>query len=167
MREFHDVVASLLDVDGACRDLNFEHPTWAGVGDLIGHLGNSFKEVSASDLEGHVIAEVDPGSVSTAARESGSAHVVFGEGSGLIKRLQVFVVREADGSPFVELTFFPDDVEPAENLRADFLIWANDLRACLKARRYYARYENASWRFGEIGADSGVFLVSDLVAPDA
>lgn len=114
-----------------------------------------------------MIAEVNPGSVSTAARESGSVHVVFGEGSGLIKRLQVFVVREAGGSPFVELTFFPDDVERAENLRANFLNWANDLRACLKARRYYARYENASWRFGDIGAGSGVFLVSDLVAPDA
>ena len=27
--------------------------------------------------------------------------------------------------------------------------------------RYYARYENASWRFGDIGPESGVFLASD------
>lgn len=167
MRELQDVAASLLDVDGFCRDLNFERPTWAGVGDLIGYLDNSFQDVSATDLNGDVLAEVNPESVLSAARESGSAHVILDGGSSLVKHLQIFVVREADGSPFVELTFFPDDLKATQDIRTDFLNWADNLRACLKARRYYARYENASWRFGDVSEDSGVFLVSDLVVPDA
>lgn len=167
MKELHDVASALLDVDGFCRDLNFERPTWAGVGALTGRLQESFKEISATDLQGHEIADVSPESVSYAARDSGSVRLLFGGGTGLIRHLQLFIVREAGGSPFVELTFFPDDVRPAEDLRTEFLSWANDLRACLRARRYYARYENASWRFGDIGDGSGVFLVSDPVAPDA
>lgn len=52
MRELHDIVASLLDRDGSCRDLNFETPTWTGVRDLIGSLESPFGEVSGTDQEG-------------------------------------------------------------------------------------------------------------------
>ena len=79
MTEFFDIVTSLLDRDGSCRDLNFETPTWKGT----------------------------------------------------------------------------------ESLRSDFIEWAQQQQSLLEARRYYARYEDASWHFGDIGAQSGVFLVSD------
>jgi len=43
--------------------------------------------------------------------------LIFNAGVGLIRNLQVFICSEEDGSPFVELTFFPDDVEPGPFLR--------------------------------------------------
>jgi hypothetical protein len=61
----------------------------------------------------------------------------------------------------VELTFFPDDVIPGPFLRRNFIEWAQQMQTHLGARRYYTRYENASWQFGDTGAQSGVFLVSD------
>ena len=61
----------------------------------------------------------------------------------------------------LELTFFPGDVARTPSLRRDFIEWANQMQRCLRARRYHARYENASWELGDTGPDSGVFLVSD------
>jgi hypothetical protein len=50
MREFHDLVAALLDRDGSFRDLDFEAPTWSGVRDLLGALENSFEEVTGTSV---------------------------------------------------------------------------------------------------------------------
>jgi len=93
--------------------------------------------------------------------------LIFNAGVGLIRNLQVFICSEEDGSPFVELTFFPDDVVPGPFLRRNFIGWAQRMQTHLRARRYFARYENASWRFGDTGAQSGVFLVSDDITQDA
>jgi hypothetical protein len=86
---------------------------------------------------------------------------------GPLQNLQVFICSEEDGSPFVELTFFPDDVESGPFLRRDFIAWARQMQTHLGARRYYARYENASWRLGDTGPQSGVFLVSDDITQNA
>jgi hypothetical protein len=85
----------------------------------------------------------------------------FEGGGKLVKNLQVFVGSEEDGSPFVELTFSPEDVEPTTVLREEFIAWAQQMREQLGARRYYARYGDASWQFGDTGPQSGVFLVGE------
>ena len=160
MKELHDIAASLINADGSCRDINFEAPTWEGVEDLMANLIGSYGNASATDGEGRTVATL-PNALLETARDIGSVHLILREGSGLIKFLQVFVFSEEDGAPFVELTFFPDDVERTPTLRGDFIEWANTMRARLGARRYYARYEDVSWQFGDTGANSGVFLVSD------
>lgn len=165
MKELHDIATSLLDADGSCRDINFEAPTWEGVEDLMGSLVGSYKNASATDREGRTIATL-PRALLEAARDSGSVHLILKEGDGPIKFLQVFVFSEEDGAPFVELTFFPADIERTPTLRDEFIEWAEAARARLGALRYYARYENASWEFGDTGANSGVFLVSDEAAAD-
>lgn len=167
MRELHDIVTSLLDRDGSCRDLNFEAPTWAGVEQLLALLEASFGEVSGTDQEGKGLEPPFRQSAFAVAHKRGHAHLLLKGGAGLIKNLQVFVCSEEGGSPFVELTFFPGDVEPTASLRTDFISWAAQMQSLLEARRYYARYENALWQFGDIGAQSGVFLVSDDIVQDA
>jgi hypothetical protein len=167
VRELHDIVGSLLDMDGSCRDLNFEAPTWAGVEDLLHMLEGMFEEASGTDQEGRVIVAPLRDAVLLVSQNRGHLHLVFKAGSSLVKNLQIFVCSEDDGTPFVELTFFPDDVEQTPSLRCDFIAWAHQMQICLRAHRYYARYENASWQFGDTGADSGVFLVSDDVTTEA
>jgi hypothetical protein len=110
----------------------------------------SFQNCSASDQEGREFTRPLAASVSKSARDGGFIHLVFGRGPGIIKRLQVFVSGNNDGSPFVELTFFPDDVELTQELRRDFIEWANAMQRHFRARRYFARHENASWQFGDI-----------------
>ena len=80
-------------------------------------------------------------------------------GSQFVRDLQIFLFREADGTPFVELTFFPEDVAKTGDVRTTFLQWLEALRDMLGAHRCYARYENASWTFGDVAQGSGVFLV--------
>jgi len=166
MKELFDIVTSLLDVDGSCRDVTFEDPNWNGVADLIRSLQAAFPDCSASDQEVGALTGPLAEFVSKAVRERGCALIEFGGGPGIIKRLllQVFV-EEDDGSPFVELSFFPEDVEPTQELRRDFIEWADTMQRLLRARRYYARYENASWQFGDISSNRGVFLLSDELDP--
>ena len=167
LRELSDIVTSLLDRDGSCRDLNFEGPTWAGVKDLLDSLESAFGEVSGTDQEGKVLTAPFRDFVLAVAENRGYLHLIFNVGAGLIRNLQVFICSEEDGSPFVELTFFPDDVESGPFLRRDFIAWARQMQTHLGARRYYARYENASWRLGDTGPQSGVFLVSDDITQNA
>lgn len=166
MTDLHDIATSLLDRDGSCRDVNFEHPVWCGVDDMIRRLRSTFKKIKVFDSGGNTINELAPGSVFSAAK-NGFVQLVLEEGSDLIANLQVFVALEDDGTPFVELTFFPEDVKATSNLKRDFITWADEIRRLLRADRYFARYENASWEFGDLGPTSGVFLVSEHAKPNA
>jgi hypothetical protein len=167
MRELHDIVTSLVKADGSCRDVNFEGPSWDGVTDLLRSLEASFQECSATDQEGRELTRPLAASVLRLARDGGFVYLIFGLGSGIIKRFQVFVSAEEDGSPFIEFSFYPNDVERTQELRRDFIEWADAMQRHLRARRYFARYENASWRFGDTSSTSGVFLVSDEIGTDA
>jgi hypothetical protein len=166
MRELIDIVTSLLDVDGACRDVTFEGSSWNGVADLIRCLQASYPDCSASAQEVRALTGPLAASLSRAIRDKGCVLIEFRRGPGIIKRLQVFVSGEADGSPFVELTFFPEDVKPTQELRCDFIEWADTMQRHLRARCYYARYENASWQLGDISSTGGVFFVSDELDVD-
>jgi hypothetical protein len=165
VKELHDIVRALTDyAEGFCRDVTFVGSTWEGVDALIEHLERLFNRESATDNEGQQVL----GSVSGGAIKTGSVHLVLGDGSGVLRRLQVFVDQgEVDEHPRVELTFFPEDVVRAGNVRQNFIDWLDDARRHLQARRYYARYENASWTLGDTGPTSGVFLVSNEAEHDA
>lgn len=87
------------------------------------------------------------------------SRMILRDGDSPIRVLQVFVFLEEDGSPFVELTFFSEDVVRTRDIERDFIGWVEGLRITLKARRAFARYVGAGWVFGDTGQDSGVFLV--------
>lgn len=164
--DLNDIQEALLDEDGTLRDVNFDGSNWEGVSRLIGILLKSFNECTATDSEGREGFDLKLESSLEVAQDGGYLHLVFKNGSGFTSHLQVFITREDDGSPFVELTFSPNDVERTQNLATDFLEWANEMRKHLGARRYFARYENASWRIGDTSHGSGVFFVSDEIEPN-
>ena len=165
MKELHQIEAALIDVDGSCRDVNFEGATWDGVAEFVSSLEQSFEERSAHDADGNLIDEPHCETAIVSARRGGSVHLRYRAGSTVVTALQTFICREDDDSPFVELTFFPQDVLRTEHLERDFILWMNEIQMRLQARRYYCRYENASWCFGDTGPRSGVFLVSDRPTP--
>jgi hypothetical protein len=91
LRELSDIVTSLLDMDGSCRDLNFEGPTWEGVKDLLDSLESAFGEVSGTDQEGKVLTAPFRDFVLAVAENRGYLHLIFNAGTGLIRNLQVFI----------------------------------------------------------------------------
>ena len=134
--ELPDIDRSLgHDDDGMCRDVNFEGPTWAGVRALSAWLMESFKEHTATDHNGLPIAGFGSGVLLAPGHEY--CHATFAGGGGLFQRLQAFISAEDDGSPFVELTFFPDDFGLSNSLRDRFLEWATQVCSLLQARRYF------------------------------
>ena len=159
MHEIHDIESSLLDVDGSFRDLNFEGLTWYGVAELLALLGESYEGGSGDDAEGNAFIEPFPDFMRALATRFGHARI-WG-GAPPVTSLQVFLFADADGAPLVELTFYPGDLVNTIDLRADFINWEDRIRARAGARRMFARYENASWRVGDVGAGSGVFAVFD------
>jgi hypothetical protein len=156
----HDVRECLLDQDGSCRDINFETPTWPGAFRLVGQLEAQFARVC---LGTSTFTEFQDAStaMSRVQRDRGHAQLLFREGNGLLAELQLFVSVEKDGTPFVEITFFPQDVIPVPSLSDAFITWVRDVRKALCSCCSFVRYENASWTFGDIGPNSGVFIVSN------
>ena len=157
------IMAALTDVDGTCRDINFEGYSWEGVEGLLSYLVECSNSAPALDGQGRQMDPI-PGSLVEAARKTGCVHLSLGEPCELIGHLQVFIATNEDKSPFVELTFFPEDIETTESLEGDFIEWLDSVQLRLGAQRYYVRYENASWQTGDTSPSSGVFLVSDEVA---
>lgn len=162
----HPIKPSLLDFDdGSCRDVNFAKPTWDGVRRLSNRLLSEYRIESAIDGQGESLCTSGSDGVLDWLRKSDSVRLILVRGPSPIRSLQVFIYREPDGSPFVELTFFPEDVVDSQTLECDFPTWVRELRDGLGATASYARYENASWAFGDTSAESGVFLVSGPIGP--
>jgi hypothetical protein len=61
---------------------------------------------------------------------------------------------------FVELTFFPQDVDKKAYSLKEFLKWLKPFLVSLNTSTYFVRYENASWKYGDTSEDSGVIFTN-------
>lgn len=156
----HDARECLLDQDGSCRDINFETPTWLGVFRLVSQLETQFTSVCLGTSTFTEFQDA-ASAMSHVQSDGGHAQLLFREGNGFLAELQLFVSVEEDGTPFVEITFFPKDVIPMPSLSSAFITWVREAREALYSCRSFVRYENASWTFGDLGPNSGVFIVSN------
>jgi hypothetical protein len=161
--ESTNIVTALTDADGSCRDLNFEGATWSGVTVLIRDLEASFRICSATADDGTKISQPLEATVLQTAFSGELVHLVFEDGAGFAGIVQVYISPAEDGLPFVELSFFPEDIKSSGAVRREFVEWVNKLQSQLGARRWFARYENASWKMGDTGPTSGVFAFSEEV----
>ncbi|MBK8208501.1 MAG: hypothetical protein IPK87_17185 [Planctomycetes bacterium] len=161
MNGYAEIEMSLRDNDGSCRDINFLAPSWDGLAELLTELTQTFAVSSAEDHNGSVIAQVQSEALVGAAR-AGHVRMLLKSGNSLFKTLQVYSGAGRDGTPFIEMSFFPEDLIPTADLAPIFVQWVESMRTRVHASEYYVRYENASWRLGDIGPRSGVFCSSAL-----
>lgn len=167
MRRVPDISDHLLDTDGTCRDVIFDSSSWEGVKRTTAFLSRDFAAVEASDTDGNVgDGPVDAFDLSAATR-GGSVSIVYRGGRALFRHLLMCIGGNEDGSPSVEITFFPADLQSVDDLSGAFLSWAATMLSLLEARRYFAKHEGENWTFGDTGPQSGVFLVSDDLGDDA
>src|SRR5262245_15299950 len=163
--ELERIESALRDLDGSCRDIIFIGATWDGLHRLVQVAVADFDSITVgcTSRDMNDSSVTDSGvALDTVQRLGGCAQIVLNEGHRFVKHLQIFVSANADErSPYVELTFFPQDILSTAGLAKSFLTWADDLRMALGATGYYARYENASWSFGDASWDAGVFLVRE------
>jgi len=160
-----EVKSSLLDyADGTCRDINFAGSTWAGVGRLLAWIGETYDHVSAVKCNSTGILEQvadcqNPEALLQAPRDSLSVGARSPE--ALLRDIQVFICLDEYDAPDVELTFFPRDVDQETFSLPAFIELVQKLSQLLEATKFFVRSENASWKFGDCGTNSGVIFTSE------
>ena len=153
----------LLDYDdGTCRDVNFLAPTWIGVQSLLEQVRTEYTPCEVTDGDGSLVSDYSAENLSSITSAS-PIIVVLSGGNEVLTGAQIFIESEDDGSPFVELTFFPDLLVKSPKLGDEFIAYIQRISDYLQSTRFYCRYENAGWKFGDMGRYSGVFLDSDAL----
>ncbi|MEC9343195.1 MAG: hypothetical protein VYD64_05040 [Pseudomonadota bacterium] len=162
MNSIGEVDTAILKWDGACRDINFLHPTWSGVRSFVRHMETAFRQRRSCDDNGTELTEPHWRNFPAAVQNAGTVLLVYSASLEVLTNIQIFIVSEDNGEPFVELTFFPDNVARSDDVGREFVEWVKHAGTMLEARRLFCRYENAAWEMGDTSEDSGVFFVLDL-----
>jgi hypothetical protein len=158
MIEHGDVVDWLRSENGT--DVNFERPTWEALQGFLNTLIDSFREYTALNEDGEEVSLTNPQTIVFLKPGPHYVHVVFEGGTGVMKRLQLYMGAEEDGALFVELTFWPENLGETQALRTWFLEWGSRLCTALGARRWFARESSVGWEMGDTRVRSGLFFAS-------
>ncbi|WP_312956359.1 hypothetical protein [Pseudomonas songnenensis] len=153
-----DAETQVIDVDGSCRDVNFPDVNSAEAIALIKSVQRFCRLRDAFDSEGK---ELSPSELVDRLSSSGSQSIVsYWLCEGLVSQIQLFFSWQEGSKIFVELTFFPQDVDRGAYSLKSFLDWLRPFLVALKESAYYVRYENASWVFGDASDASGVIFTN-------
>ncbi|MBD3647871.1 MAG: hypothetical protein HUJ31_10565 [Pseudomonadales bacterium] len=148
----------IIDVDGSCRDINVPDVGRSEAVSLLNLVKASFELRSAADSEGHELS-VD-GMIERLSASESETILSCWTCEGLISPLQIFFSWNKDTNVFVELTFFPQDVDSREYSLTGFLDWLRPVLVALNTSKYFVRYENASWQYGDTSETSGVIFTN-------
>jgi len=164
LKELFDIETALRGVDdGAGLDLNFEQPGCSGVRELVVLFEHQYQSCSGYDSEGREFTAPMWKPIQAGVSLGGYAMLEFwGNDSAPFSVVKVFI-STSDGSSFedVELTIWPGDLNDSGDLRQRFLAWVYEIRAVLRAKRFYFRSSSVSWKYGNIKPGSGVIAVSE------
>lgn len=154
---FQELEEYLRDFDGgSARDINFLRPTWRGFSNLLARFNAEFQPSRDREPPPSAPASLSVDQWQKHTRDGGG-HWLYESGQSVLRRVQVFLSVEPGGQPFVELTFFPEDLTEGENVGQKFAQWVRELTELIEARACYVRYESAGWKLGDNGPRSSVF----------
>jgi hypothetical protein len=138
------IVHSLLEVDGACRDINFsEHISTLGACSLLDAIEARWTLIQATDREGNA---VQPGRLKACLSQENGALSTVWNGPAIPHQFQAYFYWPRLDRVFCELTFFPEDLDPPRFALEDLLRTLALFVQATQSREYYVRFEDASWR---------------------
>ena len=76
----------------------------------------------------------------------------------LIRDLQVFFSWDVKGEIFTEFSFSPRDVDVEKFNMDRFMGFLKPIIKTSGTQRFYVRYENGSWEYGDVSQYSGVIF---------
>lgn len=153
-----EIEEQVIDVDGSCRDVNFPDVGRSEAITLLNQAQTNCELKSATDSEGDEIS-VDE-MIERLSSSEAETIVSYWTCQGLISQVQLFFFWNKDSNVFIELTFFPQDVDKKEYSLKEFLKWLKPFLVSLKTSAYFVRYENASWKYGDTSETSGVIFTN-------
>ena len=151
-----EIEEQVIDIDGSCRDINFPDVGRSEAISLLNLMKTSCELRNANDSEGNEITSKEIiERISSSDTETIFSYWLC---QGLVSQVQVFLSWANNSKIFVEITFFPQDVD-AEGYSLDcFLGWLKPFLVSLNTNTYFVRYENASWNYGDTTKTSGVIF---------
>ena len=146
-----------MDRDGSFRDINFENIAFESAIALIDCLVKIYRPRSASNSKGDDILNliVNGDIESQFEIQPNYIHATFENDKVLIRYMQILLDWEHTQNVCVELTFSPEDINDGFSL-SSFEEFIAPFIAASGTTHYYVRYENASWKFGDLSRDAGV-----------
>ena len=152
----------VIDIDGSCRDINFPDVGRSEAISLLNHMKTTCELKNGNDTEGNEIsAEEMIKRISSSDTETIFSYWLC---HGLVSQVQLFLSWTDGSKIFVEITFFPQDVNKEKYSLETFLGWLKPLLASLNTSTYFVRYENASWNYGDTSETSGVIFTNSQYA---
>ncbi len=157
-----EIEDQVIEKDGSCRDVNFPDVNSSQAIALLNHVQSFCVLNSATDSEGK---ELEIEQIIERLSSSATETIVSYWGcQELISQIQLFFSWENNSKIFIELTFFPQDIDKKAYSLENFMEWLKPFLVALNTKKYYVRYENASWTFGDTRKTSGVIFTNSQYA---
>ena len=156
----------MLDFDaGSARDINFEGMTWPDFLIVLQRALEFITDGAAYKGNGGEIP-LDAQVVFDSVRTATNVQIHGVSNSAPFRRFQLFACVDNE-APFIELTFFPNDLADRDDPLSAVVGFINHLCLDTSVSNYFVRYENGGWNFGDTAFGSGViFTRSDVATID-
>jgi len=153
-----EIEEQIIDIDGSCRDINFPKVDRFNAIALINWIDSFSTLEKATDSQGHELSVEDIKKHFSLSSHDGETIISYWRSDGLISRLQLFFIWQKRSEIFIELTFFPEDIDKKIFNIKEFLKWLKPILLALNTNEYYVRYQNISWKYGDTSESSGVIF---------
>ena len=144
----------LADEDGSLRDINIEKLDHQDLEKLVAWYSKNYKVSLALNSEGEDIkAMIGTENFINKFQNYVIIYATSSVNNILIKDLNFFIIKNVDGSYAIEMDFKPRKIKFDE-----FCNFLKQILDCTKKREYYVKYENVSWKYGDVSEGSGVIF---------
>lgn len=157
IRDIGQIEKEILDRDGSCRDVNIEDVSFERARDVVDSLKQVYLVTGTVNSEGEDVEElIKEGKIHEVfKKQPNSIHATFENEMALVSHMQLHLSWDQSEKVSVEFTFFPESVVGCFSFSL-FDQFITHFVAASGSSEYFVRYENASWKYGDLSSEGGV-----------
>ena len=153
-----EIEKQIIEIDGSCRNINFYVPQKNYLINLLKFLMDQYRFLSVAKSDGNKISIDNEDCKLDELVSFYNEHInlLLENKNQVIKNPQFFISRGESEDYYLEITFFPNDINRDKFTFIIFVEWLSQILKCGNSKEFYVRYENSSWKYGDSSDDSGV-----------
>jgi hypothetical protein len=141
---------------GSCRDITFSKLDRLKAENAIAWIYNKYQIIKLDSILLDETISINPMDFFNESYQY--MHIIAENSTEPIKRIQFLISPETSDSYFVELTFFPEDIDSGDDILKRLNEWFDNMDNTIKPKEYYVRDESPCWIFGDTNEYSGVIF---------
>ena len=153
MLDSNDIFYHILNRDGSFRDVHFLRSSWKGINQILTELTKLYKSV---EWQNNDTGERQSDAIPHVTAIHNEGHWIFNDDTALLSHLQLFIWKEEDGSPDVELCFDPRDLKNTPTAGEDIQTFIKLTKEWLEASDCYLCYEGGNWKIDTLDYHEGM-----------